>query len=206
MAAGQRRRDPTPRDAHPRAAPPIVAEREGRLELRVDGVVQSVDVDSAAGREYWGAMLPDRRPARALLLGAGGGTLAALLRRRFGRVSVVAVDDDPRVVALGRGSLYLASPGVQVVLADAFRFAATCPGRFDYIAVDLFHGAQRPREVLGRPFLRDLARLAGPGGGIAVNLFRDRRTDAAVARIERVLSVIHRVEAGKNVVLHCRAR
>jgi spermidine synthase len=163
-------------------------------------------VDSAAGREYWNAMLPERRPARALLLGAGGGTLAALLQHRFGHVPVVAVDDDPRVVALGRVKLYLALPGVQVVLADAFRFVSGCRGRFDYIAVDLFHGAQRPREVLGRPFLRDLARLAGQGGDISINLFRDRRIDTAVARIGRVLPVSRRVEAGKNLVVWCRVR
>jgi spermidine synthase len=183
---------------------PTVAEHEGRLELRVDGVVQSVDVDSAAGREYWRAMLPDRRPARALLLGAGGGTLAALLQHRFGQVPVVAVDDDPHVVALGRAKLYLALPSVQVVLADAFRFAGACPGRFDYIAVDLFHGARPPRELLGRPFLRDLARIAGRGGEISINLFRDRRIDTAIARIERVLPVSRRVETGKNVVVRCR--
>jgi spermidine synthase len=183
----------------------LVVETDGRRELCVGGVVQSVDLDSAAGRAYWSAMLPDQRPSRALLLGAGGGTLAALLRRRFGPVPVVAVDDDPRIVALGRSSFYLATAGVQVILADAFHFVATTPGRFDYIAVDLFHGAERPRETLGRPFLRDVARLAAPSGVIAINLFRDRRVDSAVARIERVLTVNRRIEAGKNLVLHCRS-
>jgi spermidine synthase len=187
-----------------RDAPATVIETDGRRELCVGGVVQSVDLESAAGREYWNAMLPDRRPSRALLLGAGGGTLAALLRRRFGSLPIVAVDDDPRVVAVGRVCFYLAMAGVQVILADAFRFAATTPGRFDYIAVDLFHGAERPRETVGRPFLRDLARIAGPSGAISINLFRDRRVDTAVARIERVLMVSRRIEAGKNVVLHCR--
>jgi spermidine synthase len=185
---------------------PYVAEDDGRLELRVDGVVQSVDLASAAGREYWPAMLPDRRPGRSLLLGAGGGTLAALLLRRFGETRVLAVDDDPRVVSLGRERFYLDLPGVEVVIADAFAFVEVCTGRFEYIAVDLFRGGERPRTVLGRPFLRALARLAAPGAVIAFNLFRDRRAESAIARIGRVLPVTRRVEAGKNLVVHCRAR
>ena len=192
--------------------PPLSAKRQlqisidpERTSLLVDGVVQSVNLAGAAASDYWPAMLPDVRPRRALLLGAGGGTLAGLLLQRFGSVEIVAVDDDPEVVALGRQAFYLALPEVQVVLADAFRFAATTPGRFDYVAVDLFHGAERPREIAGRPFLRDLRRITRPGGGVAINLFRDRRLVSAIARIERLLPVQRRVDAGKNTILHCRA-
>jgi spermidine synthase len=153
-------------------------------------------------------MLPDQRPSRALLLGAGGGTLAALLLRRFGPLPIVAVDDDPRVVALGRAEMYLSLAEVQVVLADAFLFVEACPARFDfdYVAVDLFRGADRPRAVLGKPFLRGLRRLTAPGGVVAFNLFRDRRVESAAGRIGQVLSVVRQVQAGKNVVVHCRVR
>lgn len=183
---------------------PVVGDDRGRPALIVAGVVQSVAVEAAEASSYWSAMLPDVRPARALLLGAGGGTLAALLTRRFGGVRIVAVDDDARVLALGRCHFYLGLPTVQPVLADAFAFAAACPGRFDFIAVDLFRGGERPRAVLGRPFLSDLRRLASPRGSIAVNLFRDRRLATSIARIERVLTVTRRVEAERNTVLHCR--
>ena len=183
---------------------PVLSVDAERTSLLVDGVVQSVNRAGAAASDYWPAMLPDVRPRRALLLGAGGGTLAALLLERFGNVAIVAVDDDPEVVALGRASFYLGLPEVQVVLADAFRFAASTPGRFDYVAVDLFHGAERPREITSRPFLRDLQRINRPGGSVAINLFRDRRLATAITRIERVLPVQRRVDAGKNTVLHCR--
>src|SRR3712207_5882260 len=86
-----------------------------RTSLLVDGVVQSVNLAGAAASDYWPAMLPDVRPHRALLLGAGGGTLAALLLQRFSNVEIVAVDDDPEVVALGRQAFYLALPEVQVI-------------------------------------------------------------------------------------------
>lgn len=178
----------------------------GRRALLAGGVVQSIDVESAGASDYWTAMLPDTRPARALLLGAGGGTLAALLHRRFGSVPVVAVDDDPALVRLGRSAFYLDLPEVSIILADAFQFVAACPGRFDYIAVDLFRGGERPRALLGRPFLRDLRRIAAANAVIAINLFDDRRIENAVTRIARSLTVTRRIGAGKNVVLHCRVR
>ena len=198
--------------APPSAADPRVRDAArlthdgSRTALVVGGVVQSIDVTSADASEYWTAMLTDAAPQFALLLGAGGGTLAALLTRRFPRLRIVAVDDDPEVVALGRSAFYLALPNVDVVLADAFRFAATCPRRFDYVAVDLFRGGERPREMLGRPFLGDLRRLTAPGGRVAFNMFQDRRTERAVSRLERAFLVMRRIRVGRNVVLHCRPR
>src|SRR5918997_3532840 len=99
-----RRESPDPAGGPPEVR--LTCDR-GRSALIVGGVVQSIDVESADASDYWTAMLPDRRPVRALLLGAGGGTLAALLHRRFGGVRIVAVDDDPRVVRLGREAFYL---------------------------------------------------------------------------------------------------
>ena len=183
-----------------------VRDDRGRRALTVNGVVQSVAVEDAGPGQYWRAMLPDVRPARALLLGAGGGTLAALLTRRFGGVRIVAVDDDPCVVAVARQSFYLALPNVDVVLADAFAFAAACPARFDFIAVDLFRGGERPRGMLGRPFLNHLRRLAASDRTpIAINVFRDRETATSISRISRALTVVRRVNAGGNIIVHCRA-
>jgi spermidine synthase len=192
-------RQPTERDDEPR----LVQDR-GLPALMVGGVIQSVSVETATAGEYWPAMLPAVRPRHVLLLGAGGGTLAALLTRRFGGVRILAVDDDVRVVALGRQALYLGLPNVELVLADAFAFCAACRGRFEFIAVDLFRGGTRPRAVLGRPFLHDLRRLAAPHALIAINLFRDRRTSMHITRIERVLTVTRRTDVGLNTILHCR--
>jgi spermidine synthase len=179
---------------------------QGRTALLVDGVVQSIDVENATASDYWPAMLPDTRPEQALLLGAGGGTLAAMLVQRFGPLRVIAVDNDPEVVRLGRASFYLTMPEVHVVLADAFQFVTWCVGRFDFIAVDLFRGNERPREIAGRPFLRDLRRIARPGTTVVFNLFKDRRIETTNARIARVLTPIRQITAGKNVVTHYRNR
>lgn len=204
-------RQPAPlaqdRQSHPNhASAPMIGEDHGRRALLVDGVVQSVLAEREAVGDYWHALLPDVRPERALLLGVGGGTLAAILDRRFPGVAMVGVDHDPRVVAIGRQAFHLALPNLSVVIADAFAFAAASPATFDYIAVDLFNGLARPREVLGRPFITDLRRLLSPSGTVAINLFRDRTLATAVTRIERRLSVRAVRQVGQNAVIHARRR
>jgi spermidine synthase len=177
-----------------------------RTELLVQGVVQSVDVERGDVPDYWHTMIPDAAPSRCLILGAGGGTVAALLLRRFPATRIVAVDHNPAVVALGRREFYLEHPSIDLLIADAFQFAASCPGRFDYIAVDLFDGASWPRQAASRPFLRDLRRLLG-GRGLAVfNLFRDTRADLTAQRIARVLGPPTPHIVGDNLVLHFRFR
>ena len=104
--------------------------------------------------------MSDMASRTLLYTGAAGGLgLPTTVLFLAAGARVVAVDNDPEVVRLGRASFYLTLPGVSVVLADAFQFAAACRGRFDYIAVDLFRGNERPRDLAGRPFLRDLHRM-----------------------------------------------
>jgi spermidine synthase len=173
----------------------------------VDGVVQSVAVE--AGRQvegYWAALLPSVRPRRALVLGLGGGTVVHLLRRRFGPIAAVGVEADAAVLALARAELGLEVAGLEVVQQDALAYVADCRERFDFICVDLFRGARLERGILARPFLRRLKALATPGAEIVLNLFEDRRADACVQQIGRVLAVRSTERIGKNVVVRARPR
>jgi hypothetical protein len=77
--------------------------------------------------------------------------------------------------------------------------------RFDYVAVDLFCGHAFQRGALARPFLRQLKTLAGPTGEIAVNFFKDRRSEVYVGRLARVLTIRQVERLVRNVVVHCRA-
>ncbi len=181
-------------------------ERDGRLELIVDGVVQSVAVPGLdVGRGYWPAMLPDERPRSALILGLGGGTIAHLLTLRFGPLPIVSVDDDEEVLALGRERFGLGElSNLCVVVGDVYAFAAACQDRFDYVAVDLFRAGVIPREVTATPFLRDVARLLTPQGVAVFNLARDRRAATRLHRLAKVFAVEKRILAGFNLVVHCR--
>jgi spermidine synthase len=183
-----------------------VEDYEGHRALMADGVILSVAVgekDPPFG--YWAAMLPEGSPRSALLLGLGAGTLAQLLTRRFPDIRIVGVDIDPQIVEFARRHFDMVLPNLQVVVGDAFAYAADCRQRFDYVAVDLFCGHAFQRGALARPFLRALKTIAGPTGEIVVNLFRDRRSDVYVNRLARILYV-HRVERlSRNVIARCRA-
>jgi spermidine synthase len=184
-----------------------VEEYEGQRVLMQQGVILSVAVtDGDPPFGYWTAMLPEGTPRTALLLGFGAGTLAHLVARRFPGIRIVGVDVDPRVIEFARHHFDLAVPNLEVVIGDAFTYAAECREPFDYVAVDLFRGAAFQRGALAKPFLRGLKAIAGPTGEIVVNLFKDRRGDVYVNRLARIL-VIHRVERlTHNIVVHCRAR
>jgi len=182
-----------------------VEEYEGHRVLIQDGVILSVAVpagDPSFG--YWTAMLPEGTPRTALLLGFGAGTLAHLVARRFPGIRIVGVDIDPRVIEFARRHFDLAVPNLEIVIGDAFAYAAACREPFDYVAVDLFCGRAFQRGALAKPFLRSLKAIAGPTGEIVVNLFKDRRGDVYINRLARIL-VIHRVERlTYNIVVHCR--
>src|SRR5260370_39367840 len=126
------------------------------VALEVGGVTQSVSVpDDAAGDGpvnvprtepgggYWGLLLPSECPRRALLLGLGGGTVAWLLARRCPGGRIVGVERDAEVLAVARADVVLDEiPRLDVAQADAFTWgaehAASEPGSFDYVCLDLF--------------------------------------------------------------------
>jgi spermidine synthase len=184
-----------------------LGEDEGQTALLIDGVVQSVVVgDGPLGPGYWPLMLPDVRPARALILGLGGGTIAHLLMRRFGPIPIIGVETDPQVIRLGRSAFDLELPNVEILEGDALVYVAQAEGLFDYVAVDLFAHGAIPRAIFGKPFLRSVKRLLTPGGLVAVNFFKDRRTADRQRRLSEVFPRVTLVDSAKNVVARCLPR
>jgi spermidine synthase len=178
-----------------------LGEDDGRPVLLVDGAVQSVLADDPDG--YWGRMVPDVRPTRALLLGLGAGTVARLLAARFGDVTMVGVDDDLGVVELARELLCDLS-GLEIVHGDAFGYvqqAVAAGAHFDYVAVDLYRGDRLAHGVVGKPFLRGLKALVEPRGLVTFNFFLERRVYDRIRRIERVFPVVGRELVHRNLVL-----
>lgn len=219
---------PTRRRSKRYLRPPVTSSpRESwGTALEVGGVVQSVSVPAkgAEGAEdldavpdgephpgpgggYWGLMLPPGCPRRALLLGLGGGTVAALLARRCPETAIVGVERDPSVLTVARSMLGLdAVPGLRVVQADAFAWAgehaASEPGAYDLICLDLFDSGRLVPGALAEPFLRQLAALLAPSGTLSVNLLVTRYTPDQVARVERIFVVTRRLKLRGNLVLH----
>lgn len=211
----------------------VVPRGDGSIALEVGGVVQSVCWPAAAPPDagtlfaigYWELMLPPTCPRRALLLGLGGGTVAALLARRCPGVEMTGIDADAMVLATARAELGLDDvPGLVVVQADAFEWVARMSAQmsaagdpasgvrfdysfdymFDYIAVDLFEAGRLVPGTLATPFLRQAASLLTPSGVLAINLVLSRRYDEQRHRLARVFSIERERRHLGNVVIHAR--
>ncbi len=176
------------------------------LRLVVDGAVQSVQVGDGTPPGYWPALVPERRPRSALILGLGGGTAVHLLRRRWGDVAITGVDDDVDVLRLARSQFGLDAVPLTIVEADARAYARGCRRQFDLVIVDLYRGETAADFLASRSFVREVRQLVTPGGTAVWNLHRDRRS----ARLRRLATrgtlPVRRVLAGLNLVLHVRRR
>jgi spermidine synthase len=184
-----------------------IGEDGGRAALLVNGIVQSISPeDSLVASGYWGAMVPEDRPRHGLILGLGGGTVARLLHARWGAFPIVGVDDDPTVLDLARDVGWLPREALEVVVADAFAYVKGCQTRYDYVAVDLFHGEAMDARIFGQPFLRRIRALLAPRGQLAINMFADLRQLSRITRIATFFEIRERRYVGGNLVLHARRR
>lgn len=190
--------------AQRRGIAPQVRLEDGRKVLRVGGVIQSVGVDAAYVSDVWDALLPDTPPSSALILGLGGGTIAALMTRRFGPLPIVGVEYDPAVAHLARTEFGLgALPNVEIVVGDAFDYVRRCERRFDIICVDLYVAGNMTHGVLAAPFLRDVARLLTPGGVAAFNLWRSAALPDQLRRLARHLAIAGQAVVDDNIIVRC---
>jgi spermidine synthase len=196
-----------------RAVVQVTPRAGGGLALEVNGVVQSVTVGERGPDDagYWGLMIPPARPQRALLLGLGGGTVAALLARVYPGCEIVGVEREARVLVTARAELGLDEiAGLRVAEADAFAWvgehARSEPGAYDYIALDLYEGGRLAAGTLGALFLREIATLLTSNGALAVNLTATMRLPEQIERLERVFTLVERRQLWGNVVLLLKER
>lgn len=188
------------------ATMPHVEDRDGRKALVVGGYVQSIAVTEDHAWDVWDAFIPRKRlPWRALILGAGGGTIATLLTQRCGPIPIIAIERDPMVARLAREEFGLQHlTNVTLIEADAFAWVASCEATFDLICVDMYVAGEIAHGTLATPFLREIERLLTPGGIAAFNLFKTKRIGEQLHRLSRVFNIAERIDIGGNIVVHVR--
>lgn len=176
---------------------------DGRKVLRVGGVIQSVEVDERYTTDVWDAMLPRRRPASALILGLGGGSIAKLMTRRWGPLPITGIERDPAVVWLARREFGLNQlDHLTISTADAFAWMRECDQTFDAICVDLYVGGKLAHGALSAAFLRDVRRALTPAGEATFNLWRSAYLDDQTRRIAAFLRIEALDQADGNVIVH----
>lgn len=146
-------------------------------------------------------------PRQVLMVGLGGGSLAKFIYHRLPRTRAVAVEVNPRVVAVARQFFHVPPDDqrLAVVIGDGAAYVSNDKLTADVIMVDGYD-AESQVEALSTPgFYRDCARALGGSGILVVNLWGgDRNFTTCVERIARAFD--HRVAclpAGKpgNVVV-----
>jgi spermidine synthase len=154
---------------------------------------------------------------RVLVLGMGGGTHVRQLLEFVGprcELSIVGVEIDPEVVAIGRTDLGLPDdPRVTVITdVDARPFAERCRGTFDFVIVDCYaRQSFLPSHVVSREFFAAVRRLLAPEGEVALNLFGYGGRDPVVETVVRGVvsefpegAVVARVPRTANFVVYAR--
>jgi spermidine synthase len=116
---------------------------------------------------------PDGPPRSILMLGLAGGTAMRILRQLLPDCRLVAVDIDSEIVALAELNMHLDKLGIEIHLADAYKWIARCKERFDVVIDDVYLAG---RDDVFRPGKSDskqitaLKRLLNPGGVLLANL------------------------------------
>jgi spermidine synthase len=153
------------------------------------------------------------RPARILMVGLGGGSMARFCYRHFPDAHITVLELHPEVIAL-RADFMVPPDGArfEVVHADAAEWMAAhvaAPGVFDVIVVDGFDAAGLPPALSSLPFYKDCRRRLTPDGVLAANVFsydpRHREVLAALDEAFDGRSCRLDTVAGNNHILFAAA-
>lgn len=117
-------------------------------------------------------------PARALLLGLGGGSLAKFLLHHFPHCELDAVERRAAVVKLAHGYFQLPeTPRLNVHIEEAGHFLGRdTRRRYDLVLLDAYDAEGMAEESADEEFLRACRDRLTPEGLLVINLWgRDRR-------------------------------
>ena len=149
----------------------------------MDGTLASLHRSgpTLTGAVWWAlaapvTLLPPDRPARVLVLGLGGGSVARALRALRPDARIVGVERDPQVLRAARRHFGLDGLGVELLAVDARQYLASETRRFDLVVEDLFVGPARavrkPEWLLPEGYPR-IGRRLRSGGIVSTNTIHE---------------------------------
>jgi spermidine synthase len=150
-------------------------------------------------------------PARILMLGLGGGSLAKFCHRHLPAADITVVEVNPNVIALREQFRVPAdSPRFRVIQDDGADFVRRCRGRFDVLLADAYDPTGLPRRLGSRRHYVDCVAILAPAGLLVANLHLDSEHYARhVARLRRVFGehtlLVENAEEGHGIAFASRA-
>jgi spermidine synthase len=158
-----------------------ISERHGVRSLHIgsDTVQSSMrlarpnDLELSYTRSMMGFLLFVPPPAKVLMLGLGGGSLAKFIFHRFPESRVQAVEVNPRVVAIARQSFHVPPDDerFEVIVADAAEHVQCADVNADVVLVDGYEADAHVEELATSAFYTACRERLNPGGVMSVNLW-----------------------------------
>ncbi len=166
------------------------ANGERELELNEGVAVHSVwRRDSVLTGRYWDLflLLPpllDRPPARMLVIGNAGGTMARAYGRFYRQVEIDGVEIDPKVNEVARRFFGAGeNRRLRLIAADGRPFLDRTKRQYDLIVVDAYRQPYVPFYLATQEFFQLVRERLRPGGAVALNVAAtpdDRRLSRAI--------------------------
>jgi spermidine synthase len=149
-------------------------------------------------------------PARALIVGLGGGGMVRFFQRRDAAVEIDAIDIDPVVVEVAQRYFgTVPSETVRLLTADGYRFIRYSPDLYDVIYQDAFLRPSDETDAAGvqlrikdAPFYAEVRDRMTPQGVVAVNLYPHAKREGDVAELRRAFPQVYifRVKDEPNLI------
>lgn len=105
-----------------------------------------------------------------LILGLGGGSVVELVDDYWPESNKTGVDIDSVMIEMGKKYLNLGKvKNLRVVVSDAEKFTDECREKFDLILVDIYKGANIPKQFTTKKFMAIVCHLLKKDGVAAFN-------------------------------------
>ncbi len=151
-----------------------VVDSFGERRLVADGYTQSrsLNKDGLTG-SYWDGfvnpMVKLDKNSRVLILGLGGGTVAKMLTKRFGLITIDGVDIDPMMVDLGKKYLDFTEKNVNVIIEDAKKYLKDARYKYDLVCVDLFSHGDVAVGTESKNFFESIQKILNKEAVVVIN-------------------------------------
>jgi len=105
-----------------------------------------------------------------LIVGLGGGSIANIVRKNWGKdLKIVGVDIDPVIVSLGEKYLKTKSDQVIVNIGDAEDFVKKEKNKYDLICIDTYQMDEFPKKFESQNFINNIKEILNKNGIIIFN-------------------------------------
>jgi spermidine synthase len=112
------------------------------------------------------------RPQNVLVVGLGGGTIPAFLRKHFPDTRIDAVEIDPGVVEVAKSHFgFREDATMHAHVADGRHFIERSGRLYDIIFLDAFGTNSVPYQLVTREFLAAVSRALKPSGVVIGNIW-----------------------------------